>query len=105
MPIWMPLTFVSAVNNEDIFLNNFMVSPCFRHPHHHQILAQRNFSSAAKAYNDAITGSVNELLIFAHQDMVFPQSWVSDLERSLKLLEATDPHWGVLGCYGETLND
>jgi len=101
----MSFTFVSAVNDEDIFQNNFMVSPCFRDPHTHQVLAQRNFSSAAKAYNDAITRSVNDLLIFAHQDMVFPNSWISDLERSLKILEVTDPQWGVLGCYGETLND
>ena len=101
----MPLTFASAVNNENIFQNNFMASPCLRGGHPHQILAQRNFSSAAKAYNDAIDRSVNDLLIFAHQDMLFPASWVSDLERSMTILESVDPRWGVLGCYGETLDD
>jgi hypothetical protein len=89
----------------DLFKNNFLASPCFQVPHNHQILVQENFSSAAKAYNDAISRSVNDLIVFAHQDVSFPKPWLSQLEHSLDLLEATDPKWGVLGCYGETLND
>lgn len=99
------ITFVAAVNNEDIFANNFMTSPCFRQPHPHQILVQRGFISASRAYNDAIKRSVNDLIVFAHQDIIFPASWLSGLERALLQMQSIDPRWGVLGCYGETLND
>ena len=100
-----PITFVAAVNSQDIFANNFMASPCFRGSHPYQILAQAGFSSAAKAYNDAIDRSTNDLIIFAHQDIVFPEHWLSDLQSALDSLEGIDPQWGVLGCYGETLHD
>ncbi len=82
-----------------------MASPCFLDKCDHQILIQRGFDSAAKAYNDAIARSLNDLIVFAHQDVVFPRSWLSDLGRALHSLEISDPRWGVLGCYGETLND
>jgi hypothetical protein len=101
----MPITFVTASNNDDILRNNFMVSPCLLGTHNHQILIQRGFISAAAAYNDAIAQSLNDLIVFAHQDVVFPASWLSDLDQALQSLGDTDPQWGVLGCYGETLND
>jgi hypothetical protein len=37
--------------------------------------------------------------------MIFPEFWLSDLQRALDSLQQTDPMWGVLGCYGETLYD
>ena len=82
-----------------------MVSPCFCRPHPYQIIVQTGFSSAAKAYNDAIERSTNDLIVFAHQDIVFPEAWLTDLERALDSLKETDPRWGVLGCYGQTLHD
>ncbi len=100
-----PRTFVVSVNDEAIFQNNFMISPCLAVGGPHQLIVQRGFGSASAAYNDAIAQSANELMVFAHQDVVLPASWVVDLERSLDLLEGIDPTWGVAGCYGETLND
>lgn len=98
------ITFVVTVGNEAIFENNFMASPCFAEGNPHQVLVQRGFKSAATAYNDAITRSVNDLIVFAHSDMLFPKSWLADLGRALDSLEVTDPCWGVLGCYGVTLD-
>jgi hypothetical protein len=37
--------------------------------------------------------------------MIFPESWLLDLQRALDSLQQTDLQWGVLGCYGETVND
>jgi hypothetical protein len=105
MSIPTPITFVVAVNDDEIFESNFKASPCFQGDHPYQILMQRDFTSATKAYNDAIDRSVNDLIVFAHQDVVFPGRWPWFLERSLQSLRQTDPEWGVLGCYGETLND
>ncbi len=82
-----------------------MASSCFLGSHDHEILVQRGFSSAAKAYNDAIARSRNDLIVFAHQDILFPASWLSDLHSALRSLEVSDPKWGVLGCYGITPNE
>jgi hypothetical protein len=99
------ITFVAAVNSREILENNFLASPCLQAPHTHQVLIQEGFSSAAKAYNDAIDRSANDLMVFAHQDVLFATTWIADLHRALHALENMDPNWGVLGSYGETLND
>lgn len=99
------ITFAVAVNNREVFEKNFLASACLRGARDHEILVQENFSSAAKAYNDAIGRASHDLVIFAHQDIFLPEPWVAQLERALDYLGAEDPRWGVLGCYGETLND
>ena len=99
------ITFAIAVNNRELFESNFLASPCFREPHGHQILVQEGFSSAARAYNDAVDRSFNDLVVFCHQDILLPGAWLSELGWALDYLAIEDPHWGVLGCYGETLND
>jgi hypothetical protein len=96
------ITFAVAVNNRSVFESNFMASPCLGLPHDYQILVQEGFKSAAKAYNDAISKSLNDLIVFCHQDILLPESWLLQLDRALKYLQAADPEWGVLGCYGET---
>ncbi len=105
MPDAKSITFVIAVNNKSVFESNFLASPCLSGAHSHQIIVQEGFSSASIAYNDAIDRSANDLIVFAHQDIIFPESWLLDLQRALDSLERTDPQWGVLGCYGETLDD
>ena len=99
------ITFVIAVNNKDVFESNFLASPCLSGAHSHQIIVQEGFSSASTAYNDAIDRSANDLIVFAHQDMIFPEFWLLDLQRALDSLQETDPEWGVLGCYGVTLDE
>jgi hypothetical protein len=96
------VTFVVAVNNRELFDANFLASPCLREPHGHQILVQENFASAAKAYNDAIERSMNDLIVFCHQDVFLPEPWLSELGRALDYLQVHDSNWGVLGCSGMT---
>ena len=93
---------VATYGAGEVLNNNFLASPCLRVAHPRQILVQRDFVSASRAYNDAIDKAENDLIIFAHQDVIFPESWLSQLDRALKYLEANDPQWGVLGCYGKT---
>jgi hypothetical protein len=99
------ITFAVATNNRKTLESNFLSSRCFGPSHPHQILLQEGFSSAARAYNHAIDRSVNDLIVFAHQDIIFPASWLNQLERVLKDLEVEDPNWGVLGCFGQTHDD
>ena len=96
------LTFVSAVNNRKLFEENFLSSPTLERLGDHEILVQEGFTSAARAYNDAIERSTNDLIIFCHQDILLPKPWIGQLEQALQCLEAEDPNWGVLGTYGNT---
>jgi Glycosyltransferase like family len=96
------MTFVVCVNKRDILEENFLASPFLLAPHPHQIIFQEGFKSASTAYNDAIDKSVNDLIVFCHQDMFFPASWISQLEGILDCLQTRDPNWGVLGCCGIT---
>ena len=96
------ITFVVAVNKRDILEKNFLASPCLLDPHSHQILLQRDFSSATAAYNDAIDKSVNDVIVFCHQDIFLPRPWISQLHQILERVNTKDPEWGVLGCSGVT---
>jgi len=96
------ITFVVAVNKTDILEKNFLASPCLVDPHPHQILLQKGFKSASLAYNDAIDKSINDIIVFCHQDMFFPDPWISQLQQNIEWLNTSDPNWGVLGCSGIT---
>ena len=85
-----------------MFANNFLASPLIAAPNEHQLLTQENFPSAATAYNDAIDKSLNDLIVFCHQDVLLPEPWLAQLQQSLSYLEANDPNWGVLGSCGMT---
>jgi hypothetical protein len=99
------ITFVVAANNRQTLEANLLASPCFRAGHPHRILIQEGYSSASKAYNDAIEKSRNDLIVFAHQDIIFPEGWLGQFEQALRYLEVKDPRWGVLGCYGQTRDE
>jgi hypothetical protein len=96
---------VVAVNGREVLEKNFLASPGLCEFSRNQILLQEGFLSASKAYNDALDRSENDLIVFLHQDIILPKSWLPQLDRALTWLEAHDPNWGVIGCYGETRND
>ena len=102
MPVNKKITFVIAVNNRELFERNFLGSPCLGGLHDHEIMAQENFSSAVKAYNNAIERAANDLIVFCHQDILLPKEWLSELDEALDYLDVQDPNWGVLGSYGKT---
>lgn len=95
------LTFAVAVNDREILESNLLASPCLqsREP---QVLLQRQFPSAATAYNDAMRRSVNDLIVFCHQDIFLPEGWLEELDRAIAWLTVNDPEWSVLGCIGMT---
>lgn len=97
------VSFVVTVNNHDIFNSNFLASPALACFGDYQLIVQEKFSSAAKAYNDAIEHSTNDLIIFCHQDVILPRAWYYELGAALERLAASDPNWGVLGCSGQTV--
>src|SRR6185437_16246466 len=98
------ITFVAAVNDPEILEQNLLRSPCLQGKHSHQIVIQKGFSSATKAYNEALSRSSNDLIVFCHQDIYFPEGWIEDLSRALERLAAINANWGVLGCSGVTVD-
>jgi hypothetical protein len=93
-----PITFVVAVNDRRVLEENLLASTCVHAPH--EVLIQEGFPSAALAYNDALLKATNNLIVFVHQDVFLPETWIGQLEESLEYLYQTDPSWGVLGCWG-----
>jgi hypothetical protein len=91
---------VSKSGDPSLFQRNFAASPGLEGLTSDRLIIQEGFSSASVAYNDAIRKAQTDLIVFSHQDVYYPEQWLSDLERALKLLEASDPNWGVLGCWG-----
>ena len=73
------------------------MSPCLKGLPSDRLIIQEDSSTA---YNDAIEKAKTDLVAFAHQDVYFPPGWLLDLNRSLKMLEDSDPDWCVLGCSG-----
>jgi glycosyl transferase family 2 len=96
------VTFVSAVNDRNILQKNLLASPCLADNSPHQIILQEWFTSASRAYNDALSRAANEIVVFIHQDVFLPKPWLESLAVSLRLLSERDPDWGVLGCWGVT---
>jgi hypothetical protein len=98
------ITFAVAVNDREVLKNNFLASPILGGRGNHEVLAQEGFSSAAKAYNDAIDRSNNDLIVFVHQDIFLPESWLRQVTLALDWLQRADLRWGVLGPYGKTVD-
>lgn len=94
------ITFIVAANDRSILQNNLLASPCLQGAHPHQLIVQEGFASAAAAYNAALAQSVNEIVVFLHQDVYLPERWLTDLSLTLQQLDSRDPNWGVLGCWG-----
>jgi hypothetical protein len=61
-----------------------------------------NFDSASKAYNEAMDRASNDLLVFAHQDVYFPDGWFSALSATIAALDRQHIRWGVLGSFGSS---
>lgn len=89
---------VTAVNNDHVLESCLLSSPALRSAT--QVILQRGYASAAAAYNTAIDKATTDLLVFVHQDVYLPEGWINALERTLGILTATDPNWGVLGVWG-----
>jgi len=97
-----PVTFVVAVSNRLVLERNLLASPALREDENHEVLFQEGKPSAAKAYNDAIDQSKNDLIVFLHQDIYLPSGWLLRLRSCIAALEHEDSQWAVAGCWGAT---
>jgi len=98
------VTFVITRTAGKVFEQNVAISPCLRDSRVRQVIVQQDFKSASLAYNDALLKATEDILVFCHQDMYFPENWLDDLQKSIQLLSQSDPRWAVLGCWGITVD-
>ncbi len=89
---------ISAVSDEAVLKSSLLNSPDIRSAS--AIILRKGYPSAAKAYNSAIEEAESDVLVFAHQDVFLPETWLHDLNKTLELLSRSDPQWAVLGAWG-----
>ena len=94
----MDWTVIAAVNDETVLKTCLLNSPGIQSASN--VLLQRGYASAAAAYNAGISDANTDLLVFAHQDMYFPEGWSERVLRAVRLISKDDPFWGVLGTWG-----
>lgn len=90
---------IAAINDRSILARDLMSSPMIvdkKVP----IFTIEGAPSAALAYNQAIDEVNNGYLIFAHQDVYFPDGWEIALAKAIKTLEVSNPNWAVLAPFG-----
>lgn len=97
LPNW---SLVSAVNNEVVLKSCLLSSPDIRLAS--EVILQTGYSSAAAAYNAGIEKAKTDVVVFAHQDVYFPEGWIAAVQKALEMLSRRDPEWAVAGIWGVT---
>lgn len=92
------LHFAAAVNDERILARDLLRSPIIRAGA--PVTMQRAASSASTAFNQVLDSSREDIVIFVHQDVYLPPTFQRALTRAIRLVEAADPNWAVLGVFG-----
>src|SRR5262245_56719284 len=91
-------TLVAAVNNEAVLRSCLLNSRTAVGAS--EVILQKGYSSAALAYNAALSKAATDVVVFVHQDVVLPEGWEDKLQQALDWLYKNDPQWGVAGIWG-----
>jgi hypothetical protein len=86
---------ICAVNKTEVFKSNLCSSPDILK---HDLLFTYDITNICKAYNESIDKSLNEILIFVHQDVFLPSYFFESLDIAIARLESVN--WGVIGPAG-----
>jgi len=91
---------VFCVSNNDIILRrDLLLSPDLA-TGQVPVTVIRDASGAAAAYHNAVKSADADILIFAHQDIYFPEDWFARLLTKCEQLSAIDRSWAVAGVFG-----
>lgn len=90
------MQFVTASHNEKVLQDNLLSSSLFEYSEP-QIM--RGYNNIPLAYNSAILK--DEPVCYLHNDIFLPDTFIKDIEESMKLLP---DDWEVCGIAGVTLN-
>ncbi len=91
---------VVAVNDEQVLKSTLLASPAI--DSNCEVIVRRCYRCAGAAYNSGLAEAHNDIVVFAHQDVYLPATWMRNLRETLNTLDAAGSQWGVLGCFGAT---
>lgn len=104
----MQISFVSCVNDFDIYKSCVTASVLNQHKNvATELIPIDNTSSnlsAAAALNRGLNDAKGNIVVFCHQDVIFPSYWLAKLVDQIPIVERKCKNWGVLGTYGVALN-
>ena len=63
-----------------------------------------NSLSAPAALNQGRKKAMGKIIVFCHQDVIFPQKWTEKLFEQISIVGKTHKKWGVLGTFGVAKN-
>lgn len=95
------LAVIAAVNREDVLARDLMASPMMAAPEVERFFC-RGAHNIGEAYHEGIQATSAEYMIFAHQDVYFPEGWHLRLQTAIETLAQQGEDWAVLGCFGIT---
>ncbi|MCK5603215.1 hypothetical protein KAR91_15135 [Candidatus Pacearchaeota archaeon] len=97
MPIYFEV--IAAVNDRSVLEKNLKSSHMVK-TMGVRLWEERGHSSASKAYISGLKKCQADVVVFAHQDVYFPQNWEKLLALAIKTVNYTNPNWAVLGVFG-----
>ncbi len=90
-----------AANNKETLVRNLLRSPEVNSGQV-PITVIWDAPSASIAYHNATGRATADILVFAHQDIYFPNGWFAQLQQVCQSLTSIDPLWAVAGLVGMT---
>jgi len=93
------ISFVTPSIDSATLTANVLRSPAVQSPRNELIVECRGAAVQA-ALNAGIGRARHELIVVLHEDVYLPPLWEGMLRRGVRLVEAQDPNWGVVGCAG-----
>ncbi|MEH6552261.1 MAG: methyltransferase domain-containing protein [Pseudomonadales bacterium] len=98
------MTFVTCVNNHEVYADNLGVSPDIGEESKHRLLYWEGAPSAAAVYNQAFDSANTEYICFVHQDVYLPKGWVARVQQQLLSIRPEHDNW-VAGVFGIRLDN
>lgn len=89
---------VSTFRDENVLQSNLEISPGLASAT--SLSVQKGFDSVCAAYNAALEGSPDDVIVFLHPDVYLPLGWDVALGHYVAHLQQVDPQWAVLGLVG-----
>jgi hypothetical protein len=93
------IALVAAVNDQAVLERNLRSSPSVASGEL-RLEEIQQAPSASIGFNRSIARNDSPLLVFLHQDVYLPASWICNVSTAVKQLADIDPDWAVLGVYG-----
>lgn len=95
----MQFDIIAAVNNEKVLGENLRQSPVIVSGEA-KLIEERGHPSAASAFAAGLSKSASDIVVFTHQDIYLPLSWLSHFTKAVENLDSRHVAWAVLGVFG-----